>query len=75
MSESKQRQFHTPELKAKVGLEAIRGVKTINEIGLEYGVHPAQVGLWKKEIQDQATRKWSSIALQNIGHTPARNRV
>ena len=49
MSESKQRQFHSPELKAKVGLEAIRGTKTINEIGLEYGVHPAQVGLWKKE--------------------------
>lgn len=34
MSESKQRQFHTPELKAKVGLEAILGTKTINEIGL-----------------------------------------
>jgi len=54
MSESKQRQFHTPELKAKVGLEVIRGTKTVNEIGLEYGVHPAQVGLWKKEIQEQA---------------------
>ena len=54
MSELKQRQFHSPELKTKVGLEAIRGTKTVNEIGLEYGVHPAQVGLWKKEIQDQA---------------------
>jgi transposase len=54
MSESKQRQFHTPELKAKVGLEAIRGDKTINEIGLEYKVHPVQVGQWKKEIQEQA---------------------
>ena len=54
MSESKQRQFHSPELKAKVGLEAIRATKTINEIGLEYGVHPAQVGLWKKEIQEHA---------------------
>ena len=54
MSESKQRQFHTPELKAKAGLEAIRGTKTINEIGLEYSVHPAQVSLWKKEIQEQA---------------------
>lgn len=33
MSESKQRQFHTQELKAKVGLEAIQETKTINEIG------------------------------------------
>ena len=36
------------------GLEALRGEKTINEIGQEYGVHLVQVGLWKKEIQDQA---------------------
>ena len=54
MSEAKKRKVHTPEFKAKVGLEAVRGVKTINEIGLEYGVHPVQVGQWKKEIQEQA---------------------
>ena len=54
MSEAKKRKVHTPEFKAKVGLEALRGVKTINEIGQEYGVHPAQVGHWKKEIQEQA---------------------
>ena len=44
MSEAKKRKVHTPELKAKVGLEAVRGMKTINEIGLEYGVLPVQVG-------------------------------
>jgi transposase len=31
-----------------------RGVKTINEIGREYGVHPVQVGQWKKAIQEHA---------------------
>ncbi len=30
------------------------GAKTINEIGQEYGVHPVQVGQWKKAIQEQA---------------------
>lgn len=54
MSEAKKRKVHAPEFKAKVGLEALRGVRTINEIGLEYGVHPVQVGQWKKEIQEQA---------------------
>ena len=54
MSESKKRKLHLPEFKAKVGLEALRGVKTINEIGQEYGVHPVQVSQWKKEIQEQA---------------------
>ena len=44
MSEAKTGKVHTPEFKAKVGLEALRGVKTINEIGQAYGVHPVQVG-------------------------------
>ena len=54
MSEVKTRKVHTPEFKAKVGLEGVRGVKTINEIGQEYGVQPEQVGQWKKAIQEQA---------------------
>ena len=55
MSETKKRKVHQPEFKAKVGLEALRGVKTVNEIGQEFGVHPVQVGQWKKEIQEQAS--------------------
>ena len=54
MRVAKKRKVHAPEFKAKVGLEALRGVKTINEIGQEFGVHPVQVGQWKKEIQEQA---------------------
>ena len=52
MSEVKKRKVHSAEFKAKVGLEALRGVKTINEIGQEFDVHPVQVGQWKKAIQD-----------------------
>ena len=54
MSETKKRKVHTAEFKAKVGLEALGGMKTINQVGQEYGVHPVQVGLWKKAIQEQA---------------------
>lgn len=39
------RKVHTPELKAKVGLEAVRGVKTITEIAQAYGVHARAAGL------------------------------
>jgi len=53
MSEAKKRKVHTPEYKAKVGLETLRGMKAINEIGQESGVHPVQAGQWKKEIQEQ----------------------
>jgi transposase-like protein len=54
MSEAKKRKVHAPEFKAKVGLEAVRGVKTISEIAQEYGVHPVLVGQWKKEILENA---------------------
>lgn len=50
MSERKKRTAHKPEFKAKVGLEAVRGIKTISEIAQEHGVHPVLVGQWKKEI-------------------------
>ncbi len=53
MSESKKRKVHGAQFKAKVGLEAIRGDKTLNEIGQLHGVHPVAVGQWKKEIQDR----------------------
>jgi len=34
------------DLKAKVALEAILGIKTANEVSQEFGVYPTQVGLW-----------------------------
>ncbi len=43
MSEGRKRKIYSPEFKAKVGLEALKGVKTINEIAQAYGVHPVQV--------------------------------
>lgn len=54
MSEAKKkRNSYGPEFKAKVGLEAVRGVKKINEIAQEYGVHPVLVGQWKNEVYCQ----------------------
>jgi transposase-like protein len=54
MREIKKRTVHSAEFKAKVALEALRGVKTLNEVGQEYSVHPKMVGDWKLEIQRQA---------------------
>jgi transposase len=53
MGEAKRRSY-TESFEAKVGLEAIRGGKTVNEIGQAYGVDPVQVGQWKKEILERA---------------------
>jgi len=54
VSETKRRIF-SGEFNSKVALEAIRGIKTVNEIAQDFGVHPTQVGLWKKELQGQAS--------------------
>lgn len=54
MSETKTRKVHSASFKAKVALEAVRETKTLNEIGLEYGVHPVQVSHWKKALLEKA---------------------
>ncbi len=55
MTTGKKRKVLAPEFKAKIGLEALRGERTINEIGLAYGVHPGQVSQFRREIQEQAS--------------------
>lgn len=45
----KRRKF-TKEFKAKVALEAVKGQRTVNELASEFGVHPSQIGLWKKQL-------------------------
>jgi len=39
----------TAAFEVKLGLEAIRGAKTVNAIGQDHGVHPAPAGQWKPE--------------------------
>jgi transposase len=46
----KQRRKHTAEFKARVALEAVRGVKTLSEIAKDFEIHPVMVGNWKKEM-------------------------
>lgn len=53
MSEKK-RTIMSGSQKAKVALAAVKGNKTVNEIAQEFGVHPTQVGLWKKALLDNA---------------------
>ena len=43
MMSGTKRKIFGAEFKAKVGLEAIHGVKTINQIAQDHGVHPTQV--------------------------------
>lgn len=44
------RKTYSPDFKAKVALEAVRGKLTVNEISKQFAVHPNQVGIWKKQL-------------------------
>ena len=52
----KKRKNHSPDFKAKVALEAIREEMTLAELSKKYGVHPTQIGTWKRAaIENMAT--------------------
>jgi len=41
---------HDAAFKAKVALEAAKGERTLSQIASEYGVHPNQIGQWRKRL-------------------------
>ena len=43
------RKQHSAQFKAKVVVEAIRGVRPVNEMAARFGVHPVQIAHWKKQ--------------------------
>ena len=47
----RKRRHLSAEFKARVALEAIKGIRTINDIAQENDVAPTQVGAWKKELE------------------------
>ena len=54
------RKRHSPEFKARVALEALKGMKTTQELAREYEIHPTQVAQWKSQLRDQADELFPS---------------
>ena len=54
MTNKRTRRRFTAEFKARVAIEAARGIKTINQIAEENELHPVQVSQWKAELLDSA---------------------
>jgi putative transposase len=47
---SEKRKRFSAELKAKVAVEALKGVRTTNELASLFRVHPTQIAMWKKRV-------------------------
>ena len=52
---SKTRMKHSAEFKAKVALEAMSSLHTLEEVASKYAIHPLMVSKWKKQLQENAT--------------------
>jgi transposase-like protein len=48
------RKRHAEEFKAKVALEAIRGVRTLSELSSVHKVHPTVIAQWKRRLVEGA---------------------
>jgi len=55
-----QRKQYSAKFKSKVVVEATKGLKTVNEIASETGVHPTQVTEWKKQAIESLPDVFSS---------------
>jgi transposase-like protein len=51
---SRKRRNHSKEFKAKVALEAVKGVDSAGALASRYKVHPTQITQWKKQLRANA---------------------
>lgn len=50
----KPRRNHSAQFKARIAMEALRGVKTVAEIAADDNLHPTQVTTWKTDLMKGA---------------------
>lgn len=56
----RQRRRFSDEFKARVAVEAVKGIQTLNELAAQYKVHPNQVSDWKKQLLSNAPALFAS---------------
>lgn len=49
------RKIFSANQKAQAALEAVKEIKTTNQIASEHEAHPTQIGLWKKRLIENAS--------------------
>jgi transposase len=47
------RKQYSAKFKARVAIEAIRGEKTLTQLGSQFKVHPMQIAKWRKAALEQ----------------------
>ena len=60
------RRNHDAAFKARVGLEAVKGERTVSELAAAYGVHPTMIDQWKRSLLEGAAgifERWGKAAV------------
>jgi transposase-like protein len=52
----KKRKQHSDEFKAKVALEAVKGIRTSGQLSTVFGIHPTQIANWKRQLVEGASQ-------------------
>ncbi len=62
---SQKRKRHSDEFKARVALEAVKGIRTLSELGSEYRVHPTVIAHWKRQLINGVAEVFSRTSGRN----------
>jgi transposase len=62
----RKRRLFEGSFKAKVALEAIRGLKTISELASLHRVHPTQITAWRKQLLEGASTLFESPSAKKV---------
>ena len=71
MSKGNRRRY-SADFKAKVALDAIRGEKTLAELGARHGIHPNMIAQWKRQAIDGMAGVFSGKSEQDSAAREAR---
>lgn len=59
---TKRRKRYSAQFKFGIALEAVKELKTINQIASEQGVHPNQISQWKKQLLEEGLTVFNSTS-------------
>lgn len=72
---SNKRKQYSPEFKARVALEALRGEKTASELASQYQVHPTMINNWKRQLLDGASNLFEKGSEASKAHSDQQAQV
>jgi transposase len=69
------RKRYEKDFKAKVAIEAMKGEKTLQELAIQFEVHPNMIAQWKKQLIEQAAQLFEKAGKGNAAANEAEQKA